>query len=224
MRLLNCVCIADVNEKPFNISLSNSFIDENPPLDTVIGVVSSQDPDRSQIHVYTLMDGADGRFKLDGNRLKIALSNDDCLKNGGDLCKLNYENQKNYSVRIRATDNGNPPMSGEASLSITLKDINDRPYDFHLSSHTVKENATIGTKVGQFSAFEEDVSQVLQFSLIDDDDGRFAVDSSGYLIKTMGTDYETRKVHKIVAMVKDNGSLPLEVGEGTRISFFFLVT
>lgn len=148
---------------------------------------------------------------MDGNKLKVAVPNGDCLKNGGDFCKLNYEKQQNYTVSVRATDNGNPPKSSEASMSITLIDINDRPHNFKLSSNSVKENATVGTKIGRFSATDEDTSQTLQFSLVDDDDGRFEIDSSGYLIKAKGTDYETNKAHKIVATVKDNGSLPLEV-------------
>ena len=202
---------SDVNEKPFNITLSNTVINENPPQDALIGIVSAGDPDFNQTLVYTLIDGAGGRFKLDGNKLKVALSNDDCLKIGGDFCKLNYEQQKSYKVSVRATDNGNPPQSTEAFLSITLIDVNDRPRNLKLSSNMVKENATIGTKVGQFSATDEDTSQTLQFALIDSDGGRFAVDSSGYLSKAKGTDYETDKAHKIVAQVRDSGNPPLEV-------------
>ena len=202
---------ADVNEKPFNITLSNTLLNENPPQDTVVGIVSCQDPDQAQTQVYTLTDGAGGRFKLDGNKLKVALPNDDCLKNGGGFCKLNYEKQQHYTVTVRATDNGNPPQSSEADLSINLIDVNDRPRDFKLSSHMVKENAKIGTKIGRFSATDEDTSQTLQFSLVDSDGGRFAVDSSGYLLKAKGTDYETNKTHKVVARVRDNGKVPLEV-------------
>ena len=184
----------------------------------MVGIISSEDPDNAQSHVYSLIDGAAGRFKIDRNQLKIALPNHKCLKNGGDFCKLNYEKQQNYSVLVRATDNGNPPLSSEARLSITLKDINDRPRYFELSSNTVKENATIGSKIGRFFAVDEDAFQTLQFSLVDNDGGRFEVDSSGYLIKAKGTDYETNKAHTIVAMVRDNGTVPLEVGFGPRIS------
>ena len=202
---------SDVNEKPFNISLSNAVINENSPQDALVGTVSARDSDFNQTLVYSLIDGAGGRFKLDGNNLKVALSNDDCLKIGGDFCKLNYEQQKTYKVSVRATDNGIPPQSTEAILSVTLIDVNDRPRDLKLSSNIVKENATIGTKVGQFSATDEDTSQTLQFALIDSDGGRFAVDSSGYLLKAKRTDYETNKVHKIVAQVRDSGNPPLEV-------------
>ena len=202
---------SDVNEKPFNITLSNVVINENSPQDALVGTVSAGDPDFNQTLVYTLIDGVGGRFKLDGNKLKVALSNDDCLKIGGDFCKLNYERQNTYKVSVRATDNGNPPQSTEAFLSITLIDGNDRPRNLKLSSNMVKENATIGTKVGQFSATDEDTSQTLQFALIDSDGGRFAVDSSGYLLKAKRTDYETNKVHKIVAQVRDSGNPPLQV-------------
>ena len=191
--------------------MSNTVINENPPRDALVGTVFAGDPDFNQTLVYTLIDGAGGRFKLDGNKLKVALSNDDCLKIGGDSCKLNYEKQRNHTVSMRATDNGNPPQSTETRLSIRLIDVNDRPRNLKLSSNKVKENAAIGTKIGLFSATDEDSSQTLQFSLVDIDGGRFAVDSSGYLLKAKGTDYETKKVHKIVAHVRDSGNPPLEV-------------
>ena len=203
--------LVDVNEKPFNLTLSNTFVDENAPRDTVVGKFSSQDPDRAQTHTYTLTDGAGGRFKVVGNKLKVALSNVDCLKNGGTFCKLNYEKQPSYTITVRVTDNGSPPQSNETSMSISLNDVNDQPRDFKLSSRTVKENATLGTKIGRFTATDEDKFQTLTFSLIDDDGGRFAIDSLGHLFKAKGTDYETNKTHKIVAQVIDNGTVPLKV-------------
>ena len=206
-----CWFFADVNEKPFNLTLSNTFVDENAPQDTVVGQFFSQDPDRAQTHTYTLTDGAGGRFKAVGSQLKVALSNVDCLKNGGPFCKLNYEKQPSYTVTVRVTDNGSPPQINETSMSISLNDVNDRPRDFKLSSRTVKENATIGTKIGRFTATDEDKFQTLTFSLTDSDGGRFAIDSSGYLFKAQGTDYETNKAHKIVAQVIDNGTVPLKV-------------
>ncbi|KAJ7380321.1 hypothetical protein OS493_011043 [Desmophyllum pertusum] len=127
-----------------------------------------------------------------------ALSNDGCLKNGGNFCKLNYEKRRSYTVSVRATDNGNPPQSSDASISISLNDVNDLPRDFKLSSRTVKENATIGTKIGRFTATDEDMFQTLAFSLVDSDGGRFAIDSAGYLSKAKDTDYETNKAHKII--------------------------
>lgn len=94
-------------------------------------------------------------------------------------------------------------------MVISLNDINDRPNGFRLSSRTVKENATIGTKIGRFTVTDEDQFQTLKFSLLDSDGGRFAIDSTGYLFKANSTDYETSKAHKIVAQVSDNGTVPL---------------
>ena len=203
--------LVDVNEKPFNLTLSNTFVDENAPQDTVVGKFSSQDPDHAQTHTYTLTDGAGGRFKVVGNKLKVASSNVDCLKNGGTFCKLNYEKQPSYTITVRVTDNGSPPQSNEARMSISLNDVNDQPRHFQLSSRTVKENATLGTKIGRFTATDEDKFQTLTFSLIDDDGRRFAIDSAGYLFKAKDTDYETNKTHTIVAQVIDNGTVPLKV-------------
>ena len=186
-------------------------MDENAPKDTVVGKMSSKDPDPGQTHTYILTDRSGGRFKLDGSQLKVALSSVDCLKNGGHFCKLNFEKRRSYTVTVRATDNGNPPQSSETSISITLNDVNDRPRDFKLSSRTVKENATVGTKIGRFTATDEDRFQTLTFSLTDNDGGRFAIDSLGNLFKANDTDYETGKAYKIVAQVIDNGTVPMKV-------------
>ena len=204
-------CFADINEEPYNILLTNNVTTENPAQDTLVGSLSCQDPDLAQSHTYTLLDGAGGRFTLQGNEIKVALSNDDCLEYGGSYCKLNYEKQRFYTLSVRATDNGVPPLNGEANLTISLTDINDRPRNFKLSSNAVKEDAPVGKRIGRFAATDEDELQTLKYALVDDDGGRFEVDSFGYLLKANGTDYETSKVHKIVAQVTDNGSSPLEV-------------
>ena len=143
---------------------------------------------------------------------KVAKSNRNCLSNGGFQCFLNFESVSSYSIRIRSVDSGSPSQSINASFNILLNDINDQPRGLKLTNYKVKENAPINFKIGNLSASDEDKGQKLNFSLVDNDAGRFVLDSEGVLYKAKATDYETSKVHHIVAKVTDDGKPSLSVG------------
>jgi hypothetical protein len=75
--------VTNVNEAPFNLTLSNSSTAENVAVGTVIGSFSSQDPDAGDSHTYSLVAGFgdNGSFTIDGNQLKWAVSPDFEAKN-----------------------------------------------------------------------------------------------------------------------------------------------
>jgi hypothetical protein len=58
------VSISNVNETPTLLSLSNSSVAENSTGGTVIGQLSTTDPDAGDTHTYSLIDNAAGRFIL----------------------------------------------------------------------------------------------------------------------------------------------------------------
>ena len=53
------------------LQLSSNTVDENSDVDTVVGMLSTADPDNGQRYSYTLLDGAGGRFKVQGNVVKV---------------------------------------------------------------------------------------------------------------------------------------------------------
>ena len=53
------------------LQLSSNTVDENSDVDTEVGALSTADPDNGQSYSYTLLDGASGRFKIQGNRVKV---------------------------------------------------------------------------------------------------------------------------------------------------------
>ena len=124
---------------------------------------------------------------------------------------LNYESVSSYVIKVRSVDSGSPSQSVNASFNITLNDVNDQPRGLKLSNYKLVENAPLNTVVGNLSATDEDKGQKLNFSLVDDDNGRFALDSQGSLYKANKTDYETNKVHYVVAKVTDDGQSALSV-------------
>jgi hypothetical protein len=138
--------------------------------------------------------------------IQVAQSNKQCLSQGGSYCLLNYEAARQQRIRVRSTDDGVPSLFYDTDFVIYIRDVNDQPRDLKLSNNRVKENATINSLIGQFSARDEDAGQSKSYSLSDDDSGRFRVDTSGALYKAKTTNYETQKKHTIRAVVTDNGS------------------
>ncbi|WP_331376608.1 hypothetical protein [Sinorhizobium chiapasense] len=78
--------IADVNEAPSALTLSNSKVVETARIDTVIGSFVAVDPEGDEV-VYWLKDSAGGMFWIADNELYV---ND----------ALNYETQQSYSIAV----------------------------------------------------------------------------------------------------------------------------
>ena len=191
--------------------MSNSAVDENSGIGTVVGNLATSDPDNGQSFSYSLVDDAGGLFQIQNKQIKVAIENSNCLNLGGVQCRINYEKQRHINLRVKTEDNGSPRLSFEKELTITVNDVNDRPRDVRLSTNSLPENATKGFIIGQFTATDEDVGQNITFRLTDDDNGRFALRADGFVTKAKDTNYESAKAHKITVEASDDGSPPLTV-------------
>jgi hypothetical protein len=128
-----------VNRNPTNILLSNSTIEENQPINTVIGTLSTTDPDAGDTFTYSLVSGAgdtgNSSFNISGNKLRSSVVFD-------------YESQNSYSVRIRTTDQGN--LFFEKVFTITITPVNENPIlngDFEQGHVAWTEYSTHGWEV-----------------------------------------------------------------------------
>jgi hypothetical protein len=110
------VIVANVNEQPTNIALSNSSVVENQPSGTVVGNLSTTDPDAGDTFVYTLVSGTgstdNGSFTISGNTLKTA-------------SPFDYEAKNSYSIRVRSTDQGGTGLNYEKVFTISVTDVLD---------------------------------------------------------------------------------------------------
>jgi len=85
--------ITEVNDAPVITGLSNKAVSENAANSTVVGHLSSFDPDKGDNVTYRLVDDAGGRFKLNGNVVQVA--------NGA---KLDYEVAKTHTITVEVKD------------------------------------------------------------------------------------------------------------------------
>ncbi|XP_062505201.1 protocadherin Fat 4-like isoform X3 [Corticium candelabrum] len=215
------VQVTDVNEAPTRVWLSSTKVDENSGMDTTIGSLQTADPDserrrqiktRVQTHSYTLLDSAQGRFKLEKGILKVAVSNTKCLAFGGTECKLNYEKSKTYRLVVRSTDSGAPPLQKDSVVTVFLNDVNDKPRSLTIDNFKVKENSPKGTLVGRLNASDEDSGQKLTYTLTNSDNSKFYL-KDNQLLKASSADYETKAKHLVTVKVTDNGKSPLWISK-----------
>ncbi len=114
------ISVTDVQENraPSDVSLSPSLVAENEPVGTTVGSLAATDADAGDTHGFALVAGTgdsdNAAFTIGGNQLKTAQVFD-------------YEVKSSYSVRVRVTDSGSPPLSFEKQLTVTITDANDAP-------------------------------------------------------------------------------------------------
>lgn len=101
--------VTTINEAPTNILLSKSVIDENSPIGSVIGLLSTVDANQDDAHTYSLVTGDldtnNESFKIEGDQLLVSEVFD-------------YESKSVYTVRIQTKDKGGKSFSKALLISV----------------------------------------------------------------------------------------------------------
>lgn len=69
-------------------------MDENSDMDTLVGSLTALDQDNSQKHTFKLLNSASGRFKVQGNKIKVKKVH--FTSHAGNLMKKNVFAMKSY--------------------------------------------------------------------------------------------------------------------------------
>ena len=96
----------DDNAGPTNLALSQSSVSELAANGTVVGTLSTADPDNGDAFTYSLV-GTDERFEVVGNQLKV--------KNG---FKLDFEQAASHQVTVRTTDKAGATLDKIFSIGV----------------------------------------------------------------------------------------------------------
>ncbi len=196
------ITVTDVNDSPTAIALDNSTVDEDAPVDTVVGALQTTDADSGDTFTYSLVSGEgdtdNASFTIDGENLVTATS-------------LDFETQSSYSVRVRSTDGAS--ASVEQVFTITIADVNDAPTAISIDNSSVDESSAIGTVVGEFSTTDEDASDTFTYALVsgegDTDNASFSID--GINLKTAVTlDFDTQSSYSVRVQSTDAGGASVE--------------
>ncbi|WP_306551927.1 fibronectin type III domain-containing protein [Daejeonella sp.] len=194
--------IANVNEAPTAIALSNATIDENNAVGASIGTLASTDPDAGDSFTYSLVSGAgstdNSKFTLSGNTLKAAEAFD-------------FETKSSYSIRIQTTDAGG--LSFQKTLSISITDVNETPSAMAITKSNLYESNTINQVVGALSTSDQDAGDSHTYSLVSGvgstDNAAFNV-SGNQIRASQVFSFSTKNSYSIRVRTTDKGGLSFE--------------
>ncbi|TRY88306.1 hypothetical protein DNTS_016697 [Danionella cerebrum] len=170
--------VEDVNDNsPIFQNLSYvADISEGLPIGTSVLQVLASDKDsgKSAEVTYQLIDKENDFFEIDHQSGVLVTSQ-----------VLDYETMHQFTMKVKATDGGFPPLSGEAHIIVYVKDINDNPPDFTDQSYhaSLDEMATCGHIVIKVQASDRDSKDDLQYKILSGNEGRyFSINESSGLI------------------------------------------
>jgi hypothetical protein len=194
--------IHSLNQAPTNLVLSSSSVVENSLASSVIGTLSTADPDTNNTFTYSLVTGTgdidNTVFSVAGNQLKINTSPD-------------FEAKSSYSVRVRTTDQGG--LSYDQAFTVSITNLNEAPTDIALSITSIPENTPIGTIIGTLSATDPDQNDTQQYSLVPGtgatDNVAFAIVGNQLQLQTT-PNFATHPSYSIRVKATDAGGLSTE--------------
>ncbi|XP_026937292.1 protocadherin Fat 2 isoform X1 [Sagmatias obliquidens] len=203
------VNITDVNEhRPrFSQDLYSTRVLENAIVGDVVLTVSATDEDGplNSAITYSLIGGNElGHFAIHPKKGELQAAK-----------ALDWEQISSYSLRLRATDSGKPPLHEDTDIAIQVADVNDNPPRFFQLNYStsVQENSPIGSKVLQLILSDPDSPEngpPYSFQITKGNDGSaFRVTPDGWLVTTAGLSKRVQEWYQLQIEVSDSGTPPL---------------
>ncbi|NXG28840.1 CAD23 protein, partial [Dromaius novaehollandiae] len=164
---------------------------------------------------YRIEGGGQDRFVIDAASGVIRVAN----------ITIDREERDAYRLTVVAVDQGTPALSGTATVSLFIDDVNDCRPEFinPIQTVSVPESAAPGTAVAEVTAVDRDLSPRLEYylleivarddtdALVPDQQGAFAVDfkTGAVKIKTP-LNRELVATYEVTISVHDNASEVLD--------------
>ncbi|KAJ8022829.1 Cadherin-23 [Holothuria leucospilota] len=195
------ITLQDANDNPpvfGQKTYTTCVLEEAGPL-VVLNVSASDldDGQNSQIDYFIVSGNEIGLFTIGQNTGSVSLRD-----------SLDREVQATYNLTILARDRGEPPMTGTASLSVCVQDINDNDPQWvtDLVIIQLPENSDPG-EIGQVEAFDTDEGRNAALSYqIAPGNPNFAIEAETGVISLVGTlDREVEPIINITVVVRDGG-------------------
>ncbi|XP_067423513.1 protocadherin Fat 2 [Emydura macquarii macquarii] len=128
---------------------------------------------------------------------------------------LDREEIPSYSLTVRATDSGQPPLFSDAAVRVRVTDVNDNPPRFFQLNYSVvvQENAPVGTSVLELIMSDRDSPEngpPYSFQITEGNDGKaFDVTVDGLLVTSSVLNRRTKEQYLLQVQVLDSGIPPL---------------
>ncbi len=127
--------VTSANAPPAGLDLSSTTVQEFRPSGTVVGTLTTTDPDGGDTAAYTLLDNAGGRFTIAGNELRVA--------NG---VLLDFEQATSHQIEVRVTDSGG--LARTEIFTITVDNVDPEAVNGDGDANTIVGGALADTLNG----------------------------------------------------------------------------
>ena len=179
------IAINDVNEfavtPVVDVDAGANNVDENVAIGTVVGITANAtDADATtNVVTYTLDNNDGGRFAIDLNSGVVRVA--------GAIDREAIGPSRNITVRATSTDGS----FSTQIFAIAINDVNEFAItpvvDVDGTANNVDENVAIGTVVGiTANATDADSTDVVTYTLDNNDGGRFAIDLNSGVVTVAG--------------------------------------
>ncbi|CAG5118360.1 unnamed protein product [Candidula unifasciata] len=195
------VHVSDVNDNSpaFAISSYSKTVMENDKSQHNIIQISANDQDEgiNKEVTYHLTMNSSNSFSIDPFTGWISLNS-----------PVDREVEPIIYLTVEAVDKGKPSLTGSATVTILVEDVNDNPPRVTRTEYHVKENELPGTFLAQIVATDSDdgVNGKLSFQLVSDSGMGFNISRTGVITTTRTFDRESVSYYNIVVSVSDSGS------------------
>lgn len=205
------IALNDVNEAP-SIAPAQVFgVDENSPVDTVIGAVEAIDPEDDPL-TWTIVSGNPDRDGDSTSAFGINAAGELFVADSDDL---NFENPPtSYTLQVQASDG---ELSDTETITVNVNNVNEPPVISTGQVLTVAENSASGTIVGNVVATDPEGNNITAWAINDgnldiDGDGTqpFAISDTGQITVTDAEDLDfeaSSTFTLLVAATDENGAV-----------------
>ncbi|XP_063045471.1 cadherin-23-like [Engraulis encrasicolus] len=214
--------VADVNDNPpvFSKQSYIAHVTENNSQGSSVASVTASDPDWRQngTVIYSLLPGEVNGFPVSA---LLSINGDTGVIHA--VRSFDYEQFKDFKVKVLARDNGSPPLSSNVTVSIHVVDVNDNspqilypsPDGSSVMTELVPRAAPAASLVSKVIAVDADSGQNawLSYSIIKaTDPGLFTIGVHSGEIRTQRDISESDAIKQdLTVAVKDNGQPSLSV-------------
>ena len=117
---------------------------------------------------------------------------------------LDFETVSSYTLVVTASDSGTVPLSSNATVSITVVNVNDEiPTLNGVQDISLSESTTTPTTIANYTAMEE-LGDTLEFALTGNQNGEFSINpSTGVVTLMQSLDYEATQQYILTVTVSD---------------------
>jgi uncharacterized protein YjdB len=189
----------NTNQAP-NIQNQNFQINENSANSTTVGTVVATDPNVGQTLTYSIISGnTNTAFAIGATSGILTVANS---------AALNFETTSLFSLVVKVQDNGTGALSSQATITVTVINLNEAPV-INNQSFSVAENSANGTNVGSVIASDPDAGQTKTFSIVSGNTGTaFSINAATGVLtvaSSSAVNFASSPIFNLVVKVQDNG-------------------